>query len=152
MSFKESRLELWTGVFFALLSILLYFVIIPWQIRHVPGVALSPRTFPQAITGLLFFLSVALSVSGWAKRNLASQKTYSISGQEVKLTALTLLAVGGYTLLLQATSYIPATILVLAVLIRLYGQRKWWKLAAVALILPVLIYTAFTYLLRFQMP
>ena len=152
MSFNESRLERWSGVFFAFLSILLYFGVIPWQIRHVPGVALSPRTFPNTITAFLFVLSVALFVSGWLRRNRTGQKIFSISGNEIKLAALTLLTVSGYTLLLYVTPYIPATVIVMAVLIRLYGQRKWWKLGLVSFILPVLIYAVFTYLLRLQLP
>ena len=152
VSFNESRLERWSGVFFAFLSILFYFGVIPWQIRHVPGVSLSPRTFPNTITVFLFVLSVALCVSGWLKRNRTGQKIFSISCNEIKLAALTLLTVGGYTLLLYIIPYIPATFIVLAVLIRLYGQRKWWKLSLVSLILPVLIYVAFTYLLRLQLP
>ena len=152
MSFKESRLEQCSGAYLAFFSVLLYFVIIPWQIRHIPGVGLSPRTFPQAITGVLFCLSAALFVSGWLKRNRADQRVFSISVTEIKLSALTLLAVGGYALLLNVVPYIPSTMIVLAVLTSLYGQRKWWKTAALALVLPVLIHVAFTTLLRMHMP
>ena len=152
MSFKESRMEQWAGAFLAVFSVSLYFGIIPWQIRHIPGVGLSPRTFPQAITGVLFCLSAALFASGWAKRNRVDQKVFSISDTEIKLSALTLLAIGGYTLLLRVVPYIPSTAIVLVVLTCLYGQRKWWKVAALALVLPVFIYAAFTALLRLQMP
>lgn len=151
-SIKESRLELGIGIFFAAFSLLLYFVIIPWQIRDVPGVALSPRSFPLAITAFMFFLSLALTVSGWLKRNRPDQKVFSMSVQEAKLAPLTLLIVGAYTYSLNFISYIPATVVCMAALMLVYGQRKWWRLGAMAIILPVCIFLAFTHLFGFRMP
>ena len=152
ISIKESRLEQGTGIFLSFLCFIIYFWIIPSQIRHIQGVALSPRSFPQAITVFMFCLSVALFVSGWLKRNRSDQKIYSVSGQEMKLVALTLLILGIYTYSLYFFSYIPATIVGMAVLTWVYGQRNLWKLSAMSILLPVCIYLAFTHLLRFQMP
>jgi len=151
-SIKESRLEQYSGIFFAFFSLLLYFGIIPWQIRHIEGAGLSPRFFPQTITAFMFCLSVALAVSGWLKRNSTDQRIYSINAQEAKLAPLTLLVVAGYTYSLYYVPYIPATIVTLAVLMWIYGMRKWWKLGAMALLLPVCIYLAFTHLFGFRMP
>ncbi|MDR1875827.1 MAG: tripartite tricarboxylate transporter TctB family protein [Synergistaceae bacterium] len=149
---KESQVERYAGGFFALFSIALYFFVIPWQIRRVAGASPSPRSFPLAITATVFALSASLFVSGWHKRNREDQKVYLLSAEELKLAGATLLVMGAYTALLYAFSYVPVTIVVLAVLIRLYGQRTWWKLGVTAIVLPPLIFAAFTYLLKLRLP
>jgi hypothetical protein len=152
VSFNESQLERYSGVFLALFSIVIYFVIIPWQIRNIAGETITPRSFPSTITAVMFVLSVCLFISGWRKKDLTDQKNFQISREEILLAGATLLAVGGYNLLLYVIPYIPATIIVLAILIWLYGQRKLWKLGAVSVMLPVVIFVAFTYFLKLQLP
>jgi uncharacterized membrane protein len=145
-------MEQLAGVFFALLSLLLYFVIIPWQIESVRGAHPSPRSFPEVIAALLFVLAICLFISGWCKRSRPNQKIFRMSQEEIRQSIITFLVMTGYTLLLYVLPYIPVTMAALGVLMWIYGQRKWWKLSLAMLILPPSIYMAFTSLLKLRLP
>jgi uncharacterized membrane protein len=145
-------MEQLAGVFLALFSLLLYFVIIPWQIESVRGAHPSPRSFPEVIAALVFVLAVCLFVSGWYKRNRPNQKIFRMSREEFRQSLITLMVMTGYTLLLYVLPYIPVTMAALGGLMWIYGQRKWWKLSLAVLILPATIYMAFTSLLKLRLP
>ena len=152
MSLKESRMEQLAGLFLSLFSLLLYFVIIPWQIERVERAHPSPRSFPEAIAALLFVLAICLFVSGWRKRSRPDQKVFRMSQEELRQSFVTLLVMGGYTLSLYVLPYLPATMAALGGLMWIYGQRKWWKLSLAVLVLPGAIYMAFTSLLKLRLP
>ena len=152
MSLTESKAEKILGAFFAILGLVLYFIIIPWQIKDVGAEFPTPRSFPNLLAGILTVLGVVLFISGTRHKDDDGQKTYSITRTEAKLVLVTLLLMVLYVISLYFVPYIPATVVVLALMIFIYGQRSPVKLAAASVAVPVIIYLAFTYILKFNMP
>jgi hypothetical protein len=152
MTLNESKAERILGVFFFVFGAVLLLFIIPSQIAYVQGAYPQPRFFPQVIACLFMILGVALFVGGWRKKGSANQETYSFQWKELRLVLLTLGIVALYVLLLNWIPYIPATIIVLAVLIILYGQRNKFKIIGVSILLPIIIYVALTYGLQLRLP
>lgn len=152
MSLTESKAERILGIVFAALGLMLYVVIIPWQIKDVGAEFPTPRSFPNLLAGLLILLGIVLFASGIKHKDASDQKIYSISKTEAKLVIVTLLLMVIYVISLYFVPYIPATIVILALMIFIYGQRSPVKIAAASVIVPVVIYLAFTYILKFNMP
>ena len=156
ISVHEAKAEFWLGIVFIAVSVLLFLVIIPTQVKYVASAEWfnSPRLFPHCIAGLIGVLGIAQMVNGLKQRNIPidEQKEYSISLMELRLVALTLVLIALYVFAMKWIPYIPATIVVLAVLIYLYGQRNYIKIGAASVGMAVIIYLAFTYLLKLRLP
>ncbi len=152
MEMNESKAQRSLGIALAILAIILFFCIIPWQIQFVADADPSPRFFPRAITVLLFLCSVGLFLNGMLTRNAPDQKRYTLTKAGGKLVVLTLAALAVYTVLLHYIPYIPATIATLAFLIWRYGQKRPLRLIGVSVIVPVAIYLSFTKLLLLRLP
>ncbi len=155
MVLNESKADKILGVFFTVLGLVLLVFIIPWQIAYVEGGYPQPRFFPNIIAGLMVVLGICLFVTGLRKdknTKLEDQETYTFVPRETRLVLLTLLIVVIYVAALNFISYIPATMIFLAVMMLLYGQRKPLRIILVAVILPIIIYLGFTYGLQLRMP
>jgi len=156
ISVHESKAEFWLGIVFIVVSALLFLVIIPAQVKYVESADWfnSPRLFPHCISGLIGILGISQMINGLKQRRipLEEQKEYSISLMELRLVVLTLVLIAVYVFAMKWVPYIPATIVVLAVLIYLYGQRNYIKIGAVSVGMAVVIYLAFTYLLKLRLP
>ena len=99
----------------------------------------TPRSFPNLLAGLLIVLGIALFVAGLKRKNSTDQKVYSITKTEAKPALVTLLLMVLYVISLYFVPYIPATIVVLALMIFIYGQRSLIKLAGASVAVPVII-------------
>ena len=155
MVLNESKAEKILGVVFTVLGVLLLAVIIPTQIAYVKNAYPQPRFFPNIIAGLMTVLGIVLFVSGWRKGKAPKQEdeeTYSLGKKETPLVLLTLVIVILYVIILHFIPYIPATMVFLAVLITLYGQRNKLKIILPSVLLPIIIYVGFTYGLQLHMP
>lgn len=156
LSVHEGKAQFWLGIVFMVFSLLLFLVIIPTQVKSVESADWfnSPRLFPYCIAGLIGVLGLCQLISGIRQRNvpLDKQKEYSISLMELRLVLITLGLLAVYVFAMQWIPYIPATIVVLAALIFLYGQKNYIKIAAVSVGMSVVIYLAFTYLLKLRLP
>lgn len=155
MSLKEGKTEVVMGVIFVVLGVLLLAVVIPTQIKYVDGAYPQPRFFPQVISSLLVVLGIALSAGGFVKKKKMTdeeQETYSFRFKEVRLVLFTMLVLVVYVALLSVIPYLPATMIALAVLMVAYGQRNKWKIIAVAILLPIIIYIGLTYGLKLRLP
>lgn len=69
----------------------------------------------------------------------------------LKAGAVVLLSVG-YMFLVDLVHFIPATIVFLAALIWFLGERKWWKIALIAVLMPLLLYVLFALGLNVRLP
>lgn len=153
MSIQESKAEQILGIFFAVLGLLLFFLIIPAQIAEVKtNWYNAPRFFPYVISGLMVFLGVLLFVGGFRKKNMENQETYGITKNGVFSVVVTLLLIGLYVGSLHFLPYLPCTIVALAALMWFFGQRDLKKLIPIAIILPIIIYFGFTKLLMLRLP
>lgn len=155
MNIHESKAEKILGIFFTVLGIVLLTVIIPSQIAHVEKAYPQPRFFPDIVAGLIAVLGVVLFLSGLRKERAgkqATEETYSLNKVEARMVLLTLGIVSLYVAALYFIPYIPATMILLAVLITLYGQRNKVKIILPSVLLPIIIYIGFTYALKLRMP
>ncbi len=152
MSVDESKIERILGVIFFFLGLLLLFVIIPWQIKDVGADFPTPRSFPDIISGSISVLGVALFLSGRRKIGKPDLKTYVLTKKEARLVSITLVLLILYIIALAFLPYIPTTVVVLGLMIWLYGQKNWIKLAVTAVCVPVVIYYSFSYLLQLRLP
>ncbi len=132
---------------------LLLFVIIPAQIKHIPNASPSPRFFPQVIAGVLFVMGICLFVSGLkTNKKSADEVVFSLSVKEARLVGLTLGVFVLYTVALHFIPYIPATIVAMGILVTAYGQKSKRKIVVSSVLLPLIIYFSFTYLLKLRLP
>lgn len=161
MKVTEGRAEQIGGIVFVLFSLILALIIIPAQIKPVKAPWYnSPKLFPYVIAGLIFCFGAVLAVTGTRKARKSRREepeaqeseTYSITGQEARLVLITLGVVVIYVLAMGFLPYIPCTMVTLGLLMWIYGQRSWIKLIAVSAAFPLLIYFAFTFLLKLRLP
>ena len=154
MNIKEGKANLFLGIFFVILGAVLLAVIIPSQIAYVKDAFPQPRFFPNVISGLMVILGIALAVSGYRtmKADKEGQEVYTFIPHEVKLVVITLIIIFAYVLLLNWLPYLPCTIVTLAILITLYGQKKIWKIALTAVLVSVIIYVGMKYGLSVRLP
>ena len=66
--------------------------------------------------------------------------------------AVLVLLTAAYLALMGLISFIPATALYLAALIRLLGERRWGLIAAVAVLTPLALYALFALGLNVRLP
>lgn len=135
-----------------IISLIVYFLVIPAEITEVKRFGVSPRFLPEMVCMLLLFCAVCLFIGGYRKRNNVNQKTYSISPTESKLVLKSLLLIVLYIVSFDLFGYMIPTIAALAILMITYGQRNWKLIVLISLGLPVLIYLAFTQLLKMPLP
>ncbi len=152
MTLSESKSERILGGTFLVVGIVLYFVIIPWQIKDVGAEFPTPRSFPNLLAGILAVLGAVMLCSGYRKKDRPDEATYSMTRAEIGLVLATLGLMTVYVISLYFVPYIPATIVILALMMLIYGQRDPRKLVITSLIVPVAIFLAFTYVLKFKMP
>ncbi len=152
MKFSEATAEQVTGVSLGVFSLLLYFVLIPWQIADVKVAGVTPRFLPEALAIFMLILSICLFVNGYGKRTNVGQKYYSFAPKETALVVKSLLILSGYIVLLEVLGYLLTTIAALGLLMYMYGQRRIKILIPVTIGLPVVIYLFFTKVLQIVLP
>lgn len=108
--------------------------------------ALSPWLFPLLLAVFALLLSAALLWEGRAPR--AAEP----GGQDLKKLGLLLGLSLLYALLLPWLHFVPASALYLAALMGCLGERRWPLIAAVALLLPLLLFALFGLGLRVRLP
>ena len=149
----EYKAQIYGGVILGIFALLLYFVIIPREIvftRHQMGV--SPAYFPNLLAGLLFILSICLAVDGYWKKTKKTQKEFVFIWKETRLVLVTLLVIALQTIGFDTIGYLIPAILAIAVLMYVYGHRKYITIAAVSVALPVTVKFFFESTLQVYLP
>ena len=156
MHIKESKANQIAGIFFVILGLVLAFIVIPTQIEDVTqrfdGVIVSARFFPRVFSIFMAIMGVLLFRQGCREKNKPNQAQIGVTTKGLKLILVTFAILIAYVLLLYFVPYVAATIPILALLIWVYGQRNIIKIVAVSAGVPVVIYFAFTYLLKLVLP
>lgn len=112
---------------------------------------LSPWLFPLLLALLALPLSAALIREG--RRELRSGVPAEAKPvSELGNPAILVLLSAAYLILLGLIGFLPATALFLAALIGLLGERRWWMIAAVAVLTPLLLYAVFALGLGLRLP
>lgn len=110
---------------------------------------LSPYLFPLLIAVLALPLALALIREG--RRAEAGEGEARPAGDRKRLLAVILTSLA-YAALLPLLHFIPATLLFLAALLFLLGERRKWMIAAVAVLSPLLLYALFSLALKLRLP
>lgn len=152
MTLDESKAERIVGLVFTCIGILLFLVVIPWQIKDVGADFPTPRTFPNFIALATAGLGVVLFLTGRKKKGKPDLKHYSLSKKEARLVGITVGLMLLYIFSLYYIPYIPATIVILGLMVWFYGQKSWMKIVGTAVCVPVVIYFSFNYLLQLRLP
>ena len=153
MKIPEYKAQIGGGILLALFSILLHFVLIPWQIslpRQHMGI--SPRFYPELLAGLLFILAIALALEGWRMREKKNQAVFTFESKEVRLVVLTLAIISLQIIAFNLIGYLIPAILAMAVCMYLYGQRSWLKIVLLSVSIPVSIKLIFEYGMQVHLP
>lgn len=152
LKLTESQMEQITGAIIFIFSLILLFVIIPGQIGEIEGATPNPRTLPVFYGYSIAGLSILLFGDGYRKRNDKSTPVLLISAKEIKLVLFSLLSMGVCILLFPYLGYIPTTILILAMMMKVFGQKKIRTILVVSVGVPVITWLFFTYVLKLVLP
>ena len=143
------------GFILLFISIVLYFMIIPWQIPSVDakGLLMSSSFFPKIGTGLLASFSVLLILNDIlrVKTDIGPQKIKPEFMQRLNLFAGIFLCFA-YTFLMNPMGFIISTLLLLISLMYLMGQRNLKFILPLAAGFTVLIYYVFAKILQIPLP
>ena len=113
----------------------------------------SPFLFPVLISVFGFLLAVSLMADAVHETH-APEEVHAKSGKKNNLVGA-LVFIGAsivYYLLLPVLHFIPATILFLAGLFIYLGERKWWKIALLAIVTTGTVYALFGLGLNVRLP
>ncbi len=104
---------------------------------------LSPWLFPLLLSVMALLLAAAL----WTEKeeNKRQERAW-------RLPLAVLLISAAYAALLPLLRFLPASALYLAALLRLLGERRWWLIALIAVLLPLLLYALFGLGLQVRLP
>ena len=139
------RQDLWSGLLFAGLGLLVVFVLIPQGVvepRKVKYAALSPSYYPRLIGFALILLGGAVSARALLRTSTV-QGSSDRHPKAMQRTALFFGLLAVYGLAVSVSGFILPSIVVLIGALLLAGERRVPVIAAVSLILPFGLYFFF---------
>lgn len=113
---------------------------------------LSPYLFPLLLSVFAVLLSAALFAEGRAEAGQSCADSAKPAARGLKNLLAVALTSLVYCALLSPLGFLPATVLFLAALLWLLGERRWWMIAAVALLTPLVLYALFGIALGVRLP
>ncbi|NJN40211.1 MAG: tripartite tricarboxylate transporter TctB family protein [Gammaproteobacteria bacterium] len=117
--------------------------------RSLPNTP-DPSFFPWIITGCLLLLSVILLVQGLAARRRAQDA--GASALPLRTPAVFLVVFAAYVAVLPYAGFLLTSVPFFAILMVLYGERRWIAVAAWALSVPVLMVLVFRHVFQVPLP
>ncbi len=114
---------------------------------------LSPWLFPLLLALIGLPLAAALLRRAWRESGLeADEAVPAVSAPGQRRMAALVLLTAAYLVLMGPIRFVPATMLYLAALIRLLGERRRGMIAAVAVLTPLALYALFALALSVRLP
>ena len=147
------RSDIVSGVLLVLFGLVMIFFVVPIEIDSTGDYGLDPKFFPVMLLWLVIVMALLLVGSRLpvpadppdAEVPLDAQNWMFIVGASLYLLA-------GFVAI-TALGFIPATIVMIAVLMYIMGvRRQWIRLISVSVAAPVLIYEALQRLFTVQLP
>ncbi|MCC6610940.1 MAG: tripartite tricarboxylate transporter TctB family protein [Burkholderiales bacterium] len=117
--------------------------------RSLPN-APDPSFFPWVITGCLLLLSAILLVRGLAAPRKGRSDTVVAPPLRTPIVFLVVFAL--YVAFLSFAGFVAASVPFFAVLMVLYGERRWIAIGAASLVVPVILVLVFRYVLQVPLP
>lgn len=131
------------GVF--ILTLIVYFVLIPWQVyvpSGVKGTALSPEFFPKLITGVLALLSLLLIfVPGAPSGEIEKKEKLDLIPFRVAI--MIILFVVYVFILIPIIGFLPSSIIFLALFTWYAGTQDWKKIMFFSISIPLVFFYIF---------
>ena len=153
VSIREYKTFLWGGAFWVAFALALRFVIIPWQVAdELPQSGTSARYIPEAVSYLLMLCGALLAANGYRIRNAPGQRLYVFNFGNMRLVFYSLIIISGNIIAFDLIGYLIPAMCTLAVLMLLYGNRSYLKIAALSISLPLLIDQLFKVTLQMYLP
>ena len=113
----------------------------------------SPYLFPVLISVFGLLLTVSLIMDGLQEMRSGEEKKKDTGSKRNLVGVLVLIAASlAYYFLLPILHFIAATIIFLAALFIYLGERKWWKIALLAVVTTLAIYALFGMGLNVRLP
>lgn len=135
------------GVVISLISI--FFMTESLKLHNNQSWALSPALFPLIITISILLFSIALVIKGLRESNISNEVSNRAG---FKRLALVILISFLYLIFLPKLHFLISSIIYLLLFLLILGERKWWLLAAISIVTPLLIQYLFGNLLNVFLP
>lgn len=153
VTMKEYKTFLWGGIFWVVFALALRFVIIPLQIAdELPQSGTHARYIPEAVSYLLMLGGVLLAANGYRIRNVPEQRMYVFNLRNMRLVGYSLIVISANIIAFNLIGYLIPAICTLAILMLLYGNRSYVKIAVISIALPLLINQLFKVTLQMYLP
>ena len=139
--------SLYAGLLMLVLGVVFLLVLIPQGIvepKKVKYAALSPSYYPRFVAIALIALGLAVSVRSLLPRRVgdaAIEQTAHPNAIVRTVIVFGILAI--YATVIPYLGFIVASTLVLITMLWLAGERRWYCLLPIAVLLPVLLYFFF---------
>jgi putative tricarboxylic transport membrane protein len=117
--------------------------------RALPN-APDPSFFPWIITGSLLLLSAILLVQGLTAPRSAGDN--GVSAPPLRAPTVLLVVFVAYVALLSFAGFLVASVPFFAVLMVLYGERRWIAIGVASLFVPVILVLLFRHVLQVPLP
>ena len=141
----QNKRDVFASVFLIVIGI----AVIVWAFRLQVGTLLRPLAgfFPLLVGSGIIALSLVLLFRGWLGRGPAPRPYGRWRKPAVMLAALAV-----YAVLLEPLGYIPSTIFIGMVTLRILGVMSWKVVILSSVVLSVSVYYLFTQLLGVELP
>lgn len=152
MTFNESRVSIFGGIFWILFGLFLYFYLIPDQVADATTYGVSPRFVPNGVAGLICLFGAGMSIVGYLGRNKKNQSQYEFNARELRFILFSLLVIMANIIAFSLIGYLASAILAIAILMYGYGNRNYIKIALCSILVPVCIKLFFAHTLQMYLP
>jgi hypothetical protein len=136
------------GLLVLIVSVLLLFWVIPHQVPESPGERISPSFFPTAVIAVTAVLACLLIFTS----RIHSETFLSVPLDGKKRVAGVILLTGLYLIAMRYLGYVVPSVLTLALLIRLFGEKRYLLVFAVSAFTVVAIFVLFGRIFTLMMP
>ena len=115
---------------------------------------MSPYLFPLLLSVFAVLLSVSLFGEGRFEVGEARRGAEQTKPAKLKLKNVLVVVLMGvaYYVLISLIHFIPASMVFLAAMIWFLGERRWWMITLVAVLMPLVLYALFALGLSVRLP
>jgi len=127
------------------------FYLIPYhvEIQHAKGMAVKPNFFPYAVSFFLVFLSIILFFNSHVtSRDVSRREDKQINS----VTVLFLALLFGCYLGIYLIGMVPAGILIIFILVRVFGYKRWLLTLIFAVAFVIILYLFFERIAQVNVP
>ena len=156
ISASEHKKTLSLGLFFVGVSLFNHFYVIPNQIfvpqqASFPG--LSPAFYPKILTILLGFLGIVLAVQSLRSSYMKEERSEQVIGITAFSRYISVIALSAlYVYFIDLAGWLSTTIVILFVLMRLYGSKRWFLIFTLSIIVPLILFLFFEKIALVRLP